>query len=534
MRRLLILAALLAAGQAGAADRYAAPSATGSGSCADTSNYCTLSTCITGMGNGDTCHVSTGAYTLAAAIQLPAITCTAGAMCKIIADTKWGPVITAPAAVTCSAGGYGGLITSGNATRNYWWIEGLDFRIDGFRTVDRYCDVIGFNATTGTTVKDVRGIWHAGTGVNETTIGGIYKSVSATDLTLDGVVYDKNPSCVNSVADCPGGYQNDCDMFDTSAISIGGGSNVTITRSDLRHHRRGAAIADVDGLTFTKNICINIGNHSCLATEDVANLLQENNFVASDQDPNCNDNINQGAISDHYCLNHAVIRNNTLRGYSYGFAQAFQLYGSGSGNCNDGNGPDTGATVDYRDVKFYNNSVDHIGANAAFTCMDVGTGDFSGTSPYTEDYNVLYGCPGGKVGYDPTPGSCTSGTAGSGYCTWTEWRSTMGDVDGDGFHEEVNGKNTQPTYSTGTVVTTSSYSGSGTFTYYGVPDASSPAKDAGTNTTAANGVSTPCATEDFFGNSRTGTCDIGAFQDGAAAASPNTVKGVTLKGAVIR
>jgi hypothetical protein len=504
LKRLLLALAVVAALPAWATDRYAKPSASGTGDCSSAANACTLATCVAGMGDNDSCIASTvdGAYTNPAVVTGRA--CTTRCYIKTDGDANY-------ATVTLSSGDAFSL----SSGENNWTIQ--NFIVNNSGSGKGYvADAVSGLRLTGLSYFPAYNVV-AGEGIYGTGLS----DVIVTNYTARHDVVCNNQAS----APCTGNGPNDCDFWNDGGalINIGAGSSdVIVQDGHMGYYRNVGIYRDVTTLTIRRNHFANCVNHGCAEIDDATGVLVENNTMTTDISGACSDVYNGGDFLDTYCWANVVIRNNTLTGHGTGPVYFIQHFNSTRTECDNGLGPenmDPVGSAQYMNEKVYNNIIYDGGtANSSpfFACflMQESKFDTSPSGQYVEDYNVVAKCnnaTNNKVGYPSDSGSVQT------YAQWVDYPF-------DGVKPEAHGTGTEPTFTT--------YADGGLF---GVNDNYRLAVGSvGINTGVDSGGMT-CPSDDITGAARTGTCDMGAYQyPVAASATPPSIKGTIIRGTVVK
>jgi hypothetical protein len=521
MRRLLLALAIVAAMPVGAATDYyvGVTSCSDGGACTSAgAPCCNISACMGKMtGDNDRCLLS-NSETLTNQ--------------TFIDSTMPG---------TCSTSCYVGALT-GTATLNWTVVDNQD--TTAIWKLVSWSNLTLKNMTITvqpSTVSGRRIFWMVGGTGNTFDNVNTYMTpnnqgrfhitaTGTTNLTIKNAEMLPLQTCqTNCASNCAGtGGSQSCDFVcEQDQISLDGDTNPVMQNLRLGYTRRPILLSNVTNFTLERSHITDALNHGAPEADDSSGTIQ-NNIYDFDTSTSCQARTGARCGIDSFCGNDLTIAYNTFAVHGASIVgSVIQMYG--------GTGPDTDCTANggqnagtggpnshgYARWKVYGN------------IFYDGTGSlpFLDTSSITTDYfysgyNLYSSCPGGST--------CSGIINGSGgrVATYScaAWSSTGTPilVGPDATHEGVNDVCSAPTFTT--------YTSSGSALADDLRAPSGAAAQVAVGSTRGD-ATFPCPTTDYLGNSRpaSSACTIGAYEYGAGgAASPNTVKGVTARGAVIR
>jgi hypothetical protein len=517
--------------------------------------YCAFGSiehCVSVMVAGDTCHLNPHTYSPAAGFTKNT-SCTVGLPCRIVGAGSTQTIVLADVAHSTAFWYF--------SNADNWTIEGLTLKSSSASSPPPLRMTGGDNIV----LRDFKALVHPRVGWSD----GI-QIFGGSNALLTGVEARHEPVCQQTCggpeacrynttalcfggtrgglscsadADCTGGGTCDnrpCDFVcGGSAIVIDANDGATLEKSTFGYMRNATVIKNSYTVTARQNTCIDPANHACYGISDVDGLLIENNVLTRDVSSQClsggsvnlgglgQDNAFAGSLTDGYCSQNVIIRNNTLVAHGRKMNTFIQTDACNPDNnsCAGtdsvyGAGPNLGCGT-FRYWKIYNNIM-YDNLMLGISCM--GLPEFTGTPPYfTADGNVFSKCIGSKAvfkGGSLAPTGCADGSLGTGagtvldpkVCSFADWQAR--NVDGSGASEDPNGTSTWD----------DSY-----FVSYGSNNLRLSASRLGVNTGPL-----PCPTVDRDGVTRTGHCDVGAYHYGASVSPTLFLRGVTIKSGIAR
>lgn len=512
---------------------------TGSGTCTSGSPCATLCQCVSKMtAAGDICQVNDGTYTNMSAFRVDTWQdCSSGSPCIIKSETVTTPTNANRASGAVFVFNAGATSAWADIRGDYWKIQGLKLRVSESRHM---LEMTG----NGITLDQ-----------NRVEMNPLYGN-DVFVLTSSPIVVTNNwvhhwPGCVTLTEDVNGAGTPDCADASTSTCDYtenpeggtygmlgriftmnAGGGTIQFDQNDYGHWRNPAKFSNATQLRAKRNICTNATNHGMFELYDVQDIIIENNIMDRDTRTDtsgdaacptgatcsCADETSSTSFYDSYCTDLAHVRNNTVVGHGTGGEQLFLTHETpADGNCTGNGAPDLGKF--WSREYFYNNII-YDGKSGGVGAFTLAVDTLSGSDPkFLTDYNLIASPSGGYFGYTSTPGSlgCNGGThslecpnwSGGGGTDRSYWQNV--DLDGNTTKQDVHSINAAPTF----VNYTKSINDGGDYKLA----AGSEGIDDGITSGTVEGVSLACAAEDFDGVTRTGTCDIGAYNYTAAAGS---------------